>query len=147
MIRRPPISTLFPYPTLFRSVLAGEREEDQQEVAGEHVGEESQRQREGAHDDVGEEFQRDQQRQHVAGDPGGDGLELDVAAEDRKSTRLNSSNANISYAVFCLNDTATTDIYTLSLPDALPICTRRRARRGSAGGGRRTCWRRVAAPA
>src|SRR5215203_4258976 len=55
---------------------------------------------------------------------------------DRKSTRLNSSHANISYAVFCLkkkkknyifffffffffNDTATTEIYTLSLHDAL----------------------------
>src|SRR3712207_3103527 len=43
---------------------------------------------------------------------------------DRKSTRLNSSHANISYAVFFFNDTATTEIYTLSLHDALPIfCT------------------------
>src|SRR5947209_4600968 len=41
---------------------------------------------------------------------------------DRKSTRLNSSHANISYAVFCLKHTPTTDIYTLSLHDALPIC-------------------------
>src|SRR5574344_2064376 len=51
---------------------------------------------------------------------------------DRKSTRLNSSHQIISYAVFCLkkkkiyffffNDTATTEIYTLSLHDALPIC-------------------------
>ena len=60
--------------------------------------------------------------------------------EDRKSTRLNSSHLVISYAVFCLkkknrvrtssgslfyvfffNDTATTEIYTLSLHDALPI--------------------------
>src|SRR5258705_362371 len=57
---------------------------------------------------------------------------------DRKSTRLNSSHLGISYAVFCLkkkilhelnplftifffNDTATTEIYTLSLHDALPI--------------------------
>src|SRR5574337_355149 len=57
---------------------------------------------------------------------------------DRKSTRLNSSHHSISYAVFCLkkkkiiiffffffffffNDTATTEIYTLSLHDALPI--------------------------
>ena len=45
---------------------------------------------------------------------------------DRKSTRLNSSHITISYAVFCLkkiffNDTATTEIYTLSLHDALPI--------------------------
>src|ERR1035438_8812939 len=43
---------------------------------------------------------------------------------DRKSTRLNSSHLGISYAVFCLNDTATTEIYTLSLHDALPISDR-----------------------
>src|SRR5438477_298210 len=42
-------------------------------------------------------------------------------ATDRKSTRLNSSHMSISYAVFCLNDPATTVIYTLSLHDALPI--------------------------
>src|SRR5690554_3359704 len=40
---------------------------------------------------------------------------------DRKSTRLNSSHVRISYAVFCLNHTSTTQIYTLSLHDALPI--------------------------
>src|SRR5439155_298563 len=40
---------------------------------------------------------------------------------DRKSTRLNSSHVAISYAVFCLNDPATTPTYTLSLHDALPI--------------------------
>src|SRR3989304_5066568 len=43
------------------------------------------------------------------------------ASPDRKSTRLNSSHGYISYAVFCFNDTATTEIYTLSLHDALPI--------------------------
>src|SRR5438034_691033 len=43
------------------------------------------------------------------------------AMRDRKSTRLNSSHTVISYAVFCLNDTSTTEIYTLSLHDALPI--------------------------
>src|SRR3954469_5795935 len=41
---------------------------------------------------------------------------------DRKSTRLNSSHVEISYAVFFFNDTATTEIYPLSLRDALPIC-------------------------
>src|SRR5215211_1143586 len=50
---------------------------------------------------------------------------LDVVAyralRDRKSTRLNSSHTVISYAVFCLNDTSTPGIYTLSLHDALPI--------------------------
>ena len=50
----------------------------------------------------------------------------DFPGVDRKSTRLNSSHGYISYAVFCLkktffNDTATTEIYTLSLHDALPI--------------------------
>src|SRR5688572_30324082 len=40
---------------------------------------------------------------------------------DRKSTRLNSSHSQISYAVFCLNYSTTTEIYTLSLHDALPI--------------------------
>src|SRR3990172_5481571 len=40
---------------------------------------------------------------------------------DRKSTRLNSSHGYISYAVFFFNDTATPEIYPLSLHDALPI--------------------------
>src|SRR6202166_3668022 len=43
------------------------------------------------------------------------------SAGDRKRTRLNSSHHFISYAVFFFNDTATTEIYTLSLHDALPI--------------------------
>src|SRR3712207_1586314 len=46
---------------------------------------------------------------------------------DRKSTRLNSSHANISYAVFFFNDPAPTEIYTLSLPDALPISAQQRS--------------------
>src|SRR3990167_4404989 len=41
--------------------------------------------------------------------------------QDRKSTRLNSSHSQIPYAVFFFNDTATTEIYPLSLHDALPI--------------------------
>src|SRR3990172_4001382 len=41
---------------------------------------------------------------------------------DRKSTRLNSSHRYLSYAAFFFNDPATTEIYTLSLHDALPIC-------------------------
>src|SRR3990167_7220634 len=44
---------------------------------------------------------------------------------DRKSTRLNSSHSQISYAVFFFNDPATTEIYTLSLHDALPISSSR----------------------
>src|ERR1041385_4479267 len=48
------------------------------------------------------------------------GEQYDIGT-DRKSTRLNSSHGYISYAVLCFNDTATTEIYTLSLHDALPI--------------------------
>src|SRR3990172_3980706 len=49
-------------------------------------------------------------------------LRLPSRPEDRKSTRLNSSHGYISYALFFfLNATATTEIYTLSLHDALPI--------------------------
>ena len=59
-----------------------------------------------------------------------DSVRDDAAKIDRKSTRLNSSHTVISYAVCCLkktffNDTATTEIYTLSLHDALPISTPR----------------------
>src|SRR3712207_7257946 len=87
MIRRPPRSTLFPYTTLFRSGDAGERADDQvapREVLVAHRG----------------------QVRLVARD-GGDRRPLREAVHavdraDRKSTRLNSSHANISYAVFCL---------------------------------------------
>src|SRR5258708_1374217 len=49
------------------------------------------------------------------------GLLIYSGGLDRKSTRLNSSHQIISYALFFFNDTATTEIYTLSLHDALPI--------------------------
>src|SRR3712207_6979812 len=73
MIRRPPRSTLFPYTTLFRSEAVGEHRPDEHGAAA---------------------------RVEVAVD-----LVLqatDRFGVDRKSTRLNSSHANISYAVFCL---------------------------------------------
>src|SRR5574341_1057007 len=63
---------------------------------------------------------------------------------DRKSTRLNSSHQLISYAVFFLNDTATTEIYTLSLHDALPISKNvpsRKARPRSTTRNCSTSWR------
>src|SRR3712207_7627085 len=74
MIRRPPRSTLFPYTTLFRSIILP------------------------------------RENRVIIGDHELDADERDVFAwadgfrphEDRKSTRLNSSHANISYAVFCL---------------------------------------------
>src|SRR3712207_8184719 len=83
MIRRPPRSTLFPYTTLFRSPKRG--------FGGGPVNEEA----------------------RIAGAPVSWGvIEIPdwgyqmpadrVLREDRKSTRLNSSHANISYAVFCL---------------------------------------------
>src|SRR3712207_8474279 len=93
MIRRPPRSTLFPYTTLFRSLAAAAAEVDLLAGAGSArlahppgaaVGLEGGR----GLPDVGEAA--------VAHAP-----ELE-AGEDRKSTRLNSSHANISYAVFCL---------------------------------------------
>src|ERR1044072_7025185 len=60
---------------------------------------------------------------------------------DRKSTRLNSSHTDISrMQSFFFNDTATTEIYTLSLHDALPISTPA----GRRGSGWRTRPRRSA---
>src|SRR3712207_7087280 len=97
MIRRTPRSTLFPYTTLFRSVLdqpvvlrqaARAREAARRRIAG--VG----------HRDDQVRLGRRLARQDLAHPPTRDLQHL--AAEDRKSTRLNSSHANISYAVFCL---------------------------------------------
>src|SRR3712207_7128921 len=77
MIRRPPRSTLFPYTTLFRSW--GVAFSPDGKILGE--------------------------AEENTASPGDSAVRLwDVATgEDRKSTRLNSSHANISYAVFCLN--------------------------------------------
>src|SRR3712207_7503266 len=83
MIRRPPRSTLFPYTTLFRSI---ERRPPARNLqCGEPV--------DPAGLECGEIAQEVIARPNE-GQP--------VAAADRKSTRLNSSHANISYAVFCL---------------------------------------------
>src|ERR1043165_7841576 len=110
MIRRPPRSTLFPYTTLFRSLLHGERH-----LVGEGVV-------------VVARLARALPR-------GGGG---------RKRKRLNSSTVAFSrLPSFFFNDTATTEIYTLSLHDALPISPPRRAppcrRRRRRGGAARPC--------
>src|SRR3712207_8021731 len=84
MIRRPPRSTLFPYTTLFRSHLRHVLSEGGIDV---HVVFGAAR-RLSAGDD----------RKAVAQEAG----QLVRRLVDRKSTRLNSSHANISYAVFCL---------------------------------------------
>src|SRR3712207_7200185 len=102
MIRRPPRSTLFPYTTLFRSVMNKHREviyADRREiVAGEDM-----------HERVWQMIQEEVEGIVDGHLPEGKGLDPDYAGLDRKSTRLNSSHANISYAVFCLkkkNNTA-----------------------------------------
>src|SRR3712207_7115274 len=94
MIRRPPRSTLFPYTTLFRSrggvevrvlLRRGAGEVDARRAAG------------GVDADLDRDPRPAVHRQHEAA-----GLEHADDPADRKSTRLNSSHANISYAVFCL---------------------------------------------
>src|SRR3712207_8689809 len=95
MIRRPPRSTLFPYTTLFRS---DDAEDGRVELTLRHV--------EHRDDDLAPRELREE-RGHRGGIRKGSShraLELVGRDEgrDRKSTRLNSSHANISYAVFCL---------------------------------------------
>src|SRR3712207_8537726 len=90
MIRRPPRSPLFPYTTLFRSrgpdAVRVDRDPRRLELADAVGGEAA------AHDDLHARVAgRVERVADVLDEPG-----------DRKSTRLNSSHANISYAVFCL---------------------------------------------
>src|SRR3712207_8052778 len=100
MIRRPPRSTLFPYTTLFRSL---HRIPNPPGPGGDVVtGGQGVRVMRTKHPlPVGQQLTTQPQRLHrIPNLPGPGG---DVAAGgDRKSTRLNSSHANISYAVFCL---------------------------------------------
>src|SRR5438874_3620480 len=83
MIRRPPRSTLFPYTTLFRS--EGEAAEEQSEL----------------------------KRGGAAGSGEVDRQVSEVTIVDRKSTRLNSSHVEISYAVFCLKKKKNKETITL----------------------------------
>src|SRR3712207_8411457 len=97
MIRRPPRSTLFPYTTLFRSVPYGTIttvSESPLRLGLIYTG-------------------TDDGNIHVSKDAGYTWTLL-----DRKSTRLNSSHANISYAVFCLKKKKITSntVLTLSRP-------------------------------
>src|SRR3712207_8403005 len=88
MIRRPPRSTLFPYTTLFRSAVpetnmtASARPDDDATVS------------------LTQAEQDELNNRIVSGDAAQE--DSTDGVEDRKSTRLNSSHANISYAVFCL---------------------------------------------
>src|SRR3712207_8704855 len=92
MIRRPPRSTLFPYTTLFRS-LQGRQPDDRNALEGlspAHVLRAGDSAR-----PAGPDHGRTDGRSRP--EP-----ETRSPQADRKSTRLNSSHANISYAVFCL---------------------------------------------
>src|SRR3712207_8417093 len=90
MIRRPPRSTLFPYTTLFRSGV----DPDAVDAAVEPEA-----------DDAVELLPHGGVVPVEVGLLGGEQVQVPLAGPavgDRKSTRLNSSHANISYAVFCL---------------------------------------------
>src|SRR3712207_8788235 len=95
MIRRPPRSTLFPYTTLFRS-----HREPSGVINADHAGIAP--------------LVLQQSRDNAHGGSNGEEEDDTVALlprPDRKSTRLNSSHANISYAVFCLKKKTTSSPY------------------------------------
>src|SRR5947209_9475978 len=92
MTRRPPRSTLFPYTTLFRSSADADNRHRGGRGAGAPTGTDL---RSGA----------------TAAGEHAENLRAG-GAQDRKSTRLNSSHANISYAVFCLKKKKTTEMIT-----------------------------------
>src|SRR2546426_6415464 len=92
MIRRPPRSTLFPYTTLFRSLAVAYGQAHPNEFAANEAADVAK-----IHDNVRSKFQlggtwQNRWPAHVD----------EYEAQDRKSTRLNSSHLVISYAVFCL---------------------------------------------
>src|SRR3712207_6941938 len=102
MIRRPPRSTLFPYTTLFRS-------------------------RECLFPRNRLVMFRSAAQQHGMREPAlGIQPLVCLLLKDRKSTRLNSSHANISYAVFCLkkkkNNTSSTSYYTTTTRQSAVTC-------------------------
>src|SRR3712207_7512665 len=94
MIRRPPRSTLFPYTTLFRSILGQRHPDRPRQVAALVL-----------------------RRRRIVEGGGVPAVALRRRREhrlDRKSTRLNSSHANISYAVFCLKKKKKYSIHILA---------------------------------
>src|SRR5437870_9132459 len=93
IIRRPPRSTLFPYTTLFRSMMLGEKISARQAF---EIGLIYKVCEPGALDSEAWNL-----ASHLASQPT-TGLGFIKQALDRKSTRLNSSHVAISYAVFCL---------------------------------------------
>src|SRR3712207_1757863 len=131
MIRRPPRSTLFPYTTLFRSALPVD-------VAGRRAY-------------VGREILDPEQTiaespltlgclvsmdvavpgQRTIPDGAGGGLRV-LSGPDRSGEHTSELQSRQYLVCRFFNDTATTEIYTLSLHDALPICPAR-GRRGAPG--------------
>src|SRR2546430_12492848 len=99
MIRRPPRSTLFPYTTLFRSETA---------------------------DEVTEEATADASDELVDETPEADD-DSESESEDRKSTRLNSSHSQISYAVFCLKKKTNTYSESSCLTSSYYACEQYRS--------------------
>src|SRR3712207_7815315 len=100
MIRRPPRSTLFPYTTLFRSAFSALQAEIPSVVASKVVNNNNgtPRYKFAPYEDIMRQVKPLLARHGFA-------VSFDCdRKEDRKSTRLNSSHANISYAVFCLKN-------------------------------------------
>src|SRR3712207_7297793 len=97
MIRRPPRSTLFPYTTLFRS--QGQSSSPKKKEKRKKLNTKSDPSTSKIHLGLGEKtitkFKVKRMRIQAT-------FALTKTSQDRKSTRLNSSHANISYAVFCL---------------------------------------------
>src|SRR5688572_31546526 len=91
MLPRPPKSTLFPYTTLFRSNKSHDHPANGDLIGNNEMFEVD----EGGHNESGEDHAVGQ------GQPRRDAAHAQPAS-DRKSTRLNSSHSQISYAVFCL---------------------------------------------
>src|SRR5256886_9315492 len=107
MIRRPPRSTLFPYPTLFRSSWRhGRAAPAEPSQVGPH--------RQPPHPAAGRD------RPQASAPPEGDGGDPAGGHHrpDRKSTRLNSSHSQISYAVFCLKKKKTNRNHNIVVEDA-----------------------------
>src|SRR3712207_7749196 len=97
MIRRPPRSTLFPYTTLFRSFIP---HSTLTFVAHAHLPR-----------NAGLPLPPRSRAYGPQARAGGRGTAAVRVTTDRKSTRLNSSHANISYAVFCLKKKNICNIY------------------------------------
>src|SRR2546430_6273995 len=100
MIRRPPRSTLFPYTTLFRSRCSDHDMNRTYRVLVVGLG------KRGLH--------------HATFFKANPRFELAGVSRDRKSTRLNSSHSQISYAVFCLKKKKTNKYHTSLLPRLPP---------------------------